>query len=55
MERNYTERLSCSKETKDLIMKQCVNEFLKHHKDFKGKHITEGHILKQIADYYLEH
>ena len=53
-EKNYTVHLTCSKETRDLIMITCVNVFLRHHKDFKGMKITSGFILKKIAEYYVK-
>ncbi len=46
--------LTCSSETKDLILNECVNEFLKHHKDFEGMNVSQGFILKRIAEYYLK-
>ena len=52
--RNYTVHLTCSKETKDLILNNCVEEFVKHHKEFRGMKISQGLILKKIAEYYLE-
>ncbi len=54
MERNYTDSMKCSKETKDLIMNDCVKEFISHHREFEGMKITHGFMLKKIAEYYLK-
>lgn len=52
-EKKYKVHLTCSKETADAIMKNCVKEFLEHHPDFEGMKISQGFILKQIAEHYL--
>lgn len=52
-EKNYTDIMKCSKETKDLIMINCKDDFLEHHPEFKGVNITQGFMLKKIAEYYL--
>lgn len=46
--------LTCSEETKNLILNDCVDEFMKHHKDFNGMVVSQGFILKKLAEYYLE-
>lgn len=55
MERNYTDLLRCSKETKERIMKDCVLEFKSHHPDFADQKISQGFILNKISRFYLEH
>lgn len=52
--KNYTVKVSCSKETKHLLTDDCVKEFLDHHPEMIGKHITQGHILRQVVEYYLK-
>lgn len=52
-EKGYEETLKCSKETKDLIINNCIEEFLDHHPELKGSHVTHNQILKQIAEFYL--
>ena len=51
--RNYTDFLKCSKETKDQIMNDCVAEYLKHHPEHDGLKITQGFMLKRLSEYYL--
>ena len=52
--RNYTERLSCSTETKQLIMEECKSEFLKFNPKFRGFNLSQGFMLRRIAEHYLE-
>ncbi len=52
-EKGYTEHLSCSPETKQLIIKNCTEEFLKENPQFEGMNITHNFILKRIAKHYL--
>jgi hypothetical protein len=51
---NLSERLSCTKETKSLIMDECVKEFLKNNPKFECINITHNFILNRIAKYYLD-
>lgn len=53
-ERGYECHLTCSKETKKLIIEDCKKEFLKHHPEFKGMSISCGFLLKKIGVYYIE-
>jgi len=53
-ERHYTDAMKCSKETKQLIMSDCIREFIKYNPDFDGMNITQGFILKKIALHYIE-
>jgi hypothetical protein len=43
-----------SDELNDKLMRQCVDEFLSHHPEFKGYRITRTFMLQKIVDYYLE-
>lgn len=52
-DRHYTTHLTCSKKTANLIMNECIKEFLIHHPDFEGMRISQGFILKQVAEHYL--
>lgn len=49
----FSERLACTKETKDLIMNDCVKEFIKNNPELDGVYVTHEMILKRIAKYYL--
>jgi hypothetical protein len=53
MAKNY-HHLTCSKETKKLIMEECKEEFLKYNPQFDGVLITQEFILKRIALSYLD-
>ncbi len=53
-ETNYTEKVYCSKSTKDLLMLNCVTAYLKAHPELKGTTIKQGHILRQVVEYYLK-
>ena len=50
---NYV-NLACSRETKDIIMKDCIEEFIKNNPKFEGMTITQEFILRRIAKFYLE-
>ena len=54
-ERKYSTRLACSESTKKLIMKDCIEDFLSHHPELSGINVTQNMILRQIAEYYLNH
>lgn len=54
-ERKYSTRLSCSESTKKLIIDDCVEEFIAHHPELRGINVTHNMILRQIAEYYLNH
>lgn len=54
-ERKYSTRLSCSESTKKLIINDCVEEFIAHHPELRGINVTHNMILRQIAEYYLNH
>lgn len=47
-------RLVVSKNTHDLITKNCVQVFLDHHPKFRGMRLTHEFIIKRVAEYYLE-
>jgi hypothetical protein len=52
MAKNFI-HMTCDRETRNLIMEKCVEEFLTHHPELKGYNITQAYILRQIAEYYL--
>ncbi len=51
--KHYKIHLTCSRKTADMIMIDCVREFLEHHQDFQEMKISQGFILKKIAEHYL--
>ena len=51
--KNYTQKISCSEETKNLLENNCIKLYLKHHPENIGMKITHGHILRQVIDFYL--
>ena len=53
-EKKYSEKLSCSASTKNLIIEKCVCEFLEHHPELRGIKVTQNMILRQIAEFYLK-
>lgn len=53
-DRNYGVHMTCSEETRDLIMQDCLNDFLTHHPEFKGMKLSQGFMLKKIAETYLK-
>lgn len=52
--KHYKIHLTCSKKTADMIMNDCIREFLAHHPDFEEMKISQGFILKKLAEHYLE-
>ncbi len=46
--------LTCSQETKDLILNECAEEFIKHHPELNGMKVSQGFILKKITEFYLK-
>jgi len=53
MEKHYTERVSCSKETKTILTKDCIKEFKRLHPTLRNMKITHGMILAEVVDYYM--
>lgn len=53
MSNNY-EPLSVRKNVKELVLKDCVKEFLRTNPDFKGMNITQSFIIERIALSYLD-
>lgn len=45
--------LTIRNSVKNMLREQCKEEFLRHHPEFKGSHITDNLILTQIIQYYL--
>ena len=52
--KHYKIHLTCSKKTADMIIQDCVREFVEHHPEFEGMKISQGFILKKIAEHYLD-
>ena len=46
--------LLVSQETYDIIMKDCVNEYRESHPELDGAKISQNHILRQMARFYLK-
>lgn len=40
-------------DTKDILLKDCVEEYLYHHPEMDGVFISHDYILKKVVDYYL--
>jgi len=47
-------KLSCSKETKDIILDHCLKLYRKHHPEHDHIPISQDKILYEIAIYYLK-
>ena len=41
-------------ETYDLVIKECISEFLEYHPNFSGMKITQNFIIRKIAEHYLK-
>ena len=46
--------LAVDHETYELVVINCVNEFLNYNPEFKGMKITHNHIIRRIAEHYIE-
>lgn len=46
--------LAVTEETFNMIMKDCIKEFLKENPKFIGMRITQNFIIRRIADFYLK-
>lgn len=53
MTKNY-EKLCITKETYDLVVNDCVKEFIRNNPHLEGLKITHEIIIRRMADYYLE-
>ena len=53
-ENSYEQRLSCSKETKNLLLKDCTELYLRHHPEHREIKLSQGFILKKVVKFYLE-
>lgn len=42
------------KSDKEKMMNECVEEFLRHHPELEGYHITQAHMFKQLIEFYLK-
>jgi len=47
-------QLNIRKETFNLVMDDCVEEFLRYNPKFEGMNITQEFIVQRIAKSYLE-
>lgn len=45
--------LRVEKEDLDLLMNECIEEFLKHHPEFKGMRLTHRFMFKTVVKHYL--
>ena len=54
MGNQYYKVLAVKKETFELVMTRCVEDFLNNHPEFKGYQITQDFIIQKIADFYLQ-
>lgn len=56
---NNSQRLNkhllVNSEVHNMITVECVDEYLKNHPEMKGAKISQNHILRQIAQYYIKH
>lgn len=46
--------LVCSQDVYDMIVKDCIKEYIEHHPEMLGAKISQNHILRQLAKFYLE-
>ena len=46
--------MTCTRNTRDSIMKECVEEFLRHHPEMRGMKITQSFMLEKLRLFYLE-
>jgi len=53
MVHNYV-KLSCSNDTKELILKSCLDIYRQHHPELDHIPISQDKILYEIAIYYLK-
>lgn len=47
--------LLCNDEVYNLIVNDCVEEYVRNHPEMEGAKISQNHILKQLARYYLKY
>lgn len=53
-DRQYSVHMTCSSEVKDMIMIECKKDFLRYHPEFKGMKMSQGFMLRKIAETYLK-
>lgn len=53
MEKNCSERITCSVSTKDLLLDECKQEYLKHHPEMEGVILTQSFLVRKVIDFYL--
>lgn len=52
-EKGYSHRLVVSKETFDLITKQCREEILDNNPDLEGMYMSHNFIVKRIGKFFM--
>ncbi len=50
---NNKVHMTCKKETKDLIMGECKDYYMKFHPEEKGRTITQAEMLHRLAEFWL--
>jgi len=53
MSKGCNKQIVVSKETFDLIMEDCREEYIKHHPELEGGFISHNQLMIQIAKFYL--
>ena len=53
MAKSY-QNLAVSKETHDLVINECVEEFYRQHPNMRGIPISQDYIILRMARYYLD-
>ena len=38
----------------DRMMGECKDDFIRHHKEFRGHNFTKNFMFRKLIDYYLE-
>lgn len=46
--------LTCCQEVYEMIVVDCIREYIEHHPEMEGAKISQNHILKQISKFYIE-
>lgn len=54
MVRYAEDRLVVTREVKDLVLKQCKEEFIRYNPKFKGMFLSQNFIVHRIAEHYME-
>jgi len=46
-------KLAIKSDTKEMLLNECVKEFLRHNPAFEGMNITQDFILMKVITFYL--